>query len=77
MNALSLLLKNKSFWVAFLALAQTLVLRYLNVPDDVWLSIDGLLVVIIGIFTADDIGSKVVSGFHMALSEEFKKLAKK
>lgn len=77
MNALVLLFKNKSFWVALLAVIQTLVLKYLNVPSDVWMSIDGLLIVVVGIFTADDIGSKIVTGVRSALSEEFKKLDKK
>lgn len=50
-----MLLKSKQFWVAVLALIQTLVLNYLNVPAEIWASIDAILVVVIGTFTVEQV----------------------
>lgn len=49
------LLKNKQFWLAVVALIQTVLLNYLGVPNELWMSIDAILLVVIGIFTADDV----------------------
>lgn len=50
-----MLLKSRQFWVAVLALIQTLVLNYLNVPAEIWASIDAILVVVIGTFTVEQV----------------------
>lgn len=49
------LLKSKQFWVAVLALLQTVVLNYLKVPAEIWASIDAILVVVIGTFTVEQV----------------------
>ena len=66
------LLKNKSFWMAVLAVVQTLVLHYLNIDAEIWASIDALLLVVISIFATEDIASKVVSGIRELRKEEKK-----
>lgn len=49
------LLRNRQFWVAVLALLQTVVLNYLNVPAEIWASIDAILVVVIGAYTVEQV----------------------
>lgn len=49
------LLKNKQFWTAVLALVQTLVLNYLGVPTEIWVSINAILVIVIAQFTVEDV----------------------
>lgn len=49
------LIRSKQFWVAVLALIQTLVLNYLHVPAEIWASIDAILVVVIGTFTVEQV----------------------
>ena len=66
------LLKNKSFWMAVLAVVQTLVLHYLNIDPEIWASIDALLIVVIGIFATEDIANKVVAGIRELRKEEKK-----
>jgi hypothetical protein len=51
------LLKNRQFWVAVLALLQTVVLNYLNVPAEIWASIDAILVVVIGAYTVEQVAT--------------------
>lgn len=50
-----MLLKSKQFWVAILALIQTLVLNYLHVPAEIWASIDAILVIVIATFTVEQV----------------------
>jgi len=49
------LLTNRQFWVAVLALIQTIVLNYLNVPPEIWASIDAILVIVISVYTVEDV----------------------
>lgn len=49
------LLRNRQFWVAVLALLQTVVLNYLGVPAEIWASIDAILVVVIGVYTVEQV----------------------
>lgn len=51
------LLRNRQFWVAVLALLQTVVLNYLNVPAEIWASIDAILVVVIGAYTVEQVAT--------------------
>ena len=44
-----------------LAVVQTVVLHYVNVPQDIWLAIDGLLVTVIGTIALEDAAEKLRS----------------
>lgn len=66
------LLKNKSFWMAVLAVVQTLVLHYLNIDAEIWASIDALLLVVISIFATEDLANRVVMGIRELRKEEKK-----
>lgn len=54
MNALQILLHSKAFWTAVLSAVGLVALKYLNFPEDIWNAILGILIVVIGVFTADD-----------------------
>lgn len=56
------LLRNRQFWVAVLALLQTVVLNYLNVPAEIWASIDAILVVVIGVYTVEQVAQIKAEG---------------
>lgn len=56
------LLRNRQFWVAVLALLQTVVLNYLNVPAEIWASIDAILVVVIGAYTVEQVAQIKAEG---------------
>ena len=47
-------LRNKSLWLAILALLQTLALNYWGIDKEVWLAIDGILVVLIGSLAVEE-----------------------
>lgn len=49
------LLTNRQFWLAVLALVQTLVLNYLKVPAEIWASIDAIIMVVIGAYTVEQV----------------------
>lgn len=49
------LLKSRAFWTAVLALLQTIVLSYVGVPQEIWVAIDAILVIVITHFTIDDV----------------------
>jgi hypothetical protein len=49
------LLKSRQFWTAVLALVQTIVLNYLQVPAEIWQSINAILVIVIAMFTIEDV----------------------
>lgn len=46
-NPFTGLLYSRKFWLAVLGVAQSLILHYMDVPDEIWLSINGLLVTVI------------------------------
>ena len=56
------LLRNRQFWVAVLALLQTVVLNYLNVPAEIWASIDAILVVVISAYTVEQVAQIKAEG---------------
>lgn len=60
-NTLFLLLTSRKFLLAVLAVVQTVVLHYVNVPQDIWLAIDGLLVTVIGTIALEDAAEKLRS----------------
>lgn len=49
------LLKNRQFWLAVVALVQTIVLNYVGVPQEIWAAIDAILAVVIAAFTVEDV----------------------
>lgn len=51
------LLKNRQFWLAVLALIQTLLLNYLGVPAEIWASIDAILVIVIANYTVEQVAT--------------------
>jgi hypothetical protein len=53
------LLKSRKFWLAMLALAQTIIFQFVpDFPATVWQSIDAVLVVLIGSIAAEDAAQK-------------------
>jgi len=57
-DAWKALLRSRKFWLALVALAQTLALNYFNVPQDIWLTIDGILAVLITTIAWEDVAAK-------------------
>jgi predicted histidine transporter YuiF (NhaC family) len=60
------LIHSRSFWLAVVAVIQTIVLYYLQVPEAIWLSINGLIGVVIVALTVDDTTRAIVTGLRDA-----------
>lgn len=54
------LLRSRKFWLAVFGVIQAIVFQYLNVPDEVWLSIAGLAAVLIHSIAIEDAGKSAV-----------------
>ena len=67
---MSVLLKSRSFWLAVVAVVQTVVLYYLQVPEAIWLSINGLIGVVIVALTVDDTAKAIVAGLREYASKK-------
>jgi hypothetical protein len=52
------LLYSRKFWLAVFGVAQALVFQYLAVPEDVWQSIAGLVMVLIAAIALEDAAEK-------------------
>jgi len=52
---------NKELLLAIIALVQTLCLNYFGVPQDIWSAINVILISLIGAFTVDRVGMRIVS----------------
>lgn len=52
------LLKSRKFWLAVFGVGQVLVLRYLNLPDEVWQAIVNLVMVLIAAIAVEDAALK-------------------
>ena len=53
------LLKSRKFWLAMLALAQTVLFQYFpQFPQAVWQAIDGVLAVLIAAIAVEDAAAK-------------------
>ena len=59
MNVLKGLFRSRKFWLAVFGTVQTIVFQfYPEFPKDVWLAIDGLVVVLIGAIAIEDAAAK-------------------
>ena len=47
------IITSAEFWLAVLALVQTILLNYLGVPADIWQGVNAILLVMIGALTVD------------------------
>ena len=56
------LFRSRKFWLAVFGVVQAIVLYYLNVPEEVWQSIAGLVAVLIGSIAVEDAGAKMGGG---------------
>ena len=54
----SKLIRSEQFWLAVVDLVQIVLLSYLGVPAEMWGAINGILLVIIGALTVDDVVEK-------------------
>lgn len=58
-NPLKALLYSRKFWLAVVALVQTILFQYVpEFPKEVWLAIDGVLVVVIATIAVEDAARK-------------------
>ena len=58
MDVLKLLLRSRKFWLAVFGVIQTVVFHYIDVPQDVWMSIDALVGVLIATIAVEDYAEK-------------------
>ena len=60
MNPLELLLRSRKFWLAVVAVAQTVVFALIpNFPDEVWAAINVILLWLIGTIAVEDAAGKL------------------
>ena len=64
MNTLRSLLRSRKVVLALLGVIQTLACSYLGLPADVWLTINALLVAVIGSIALEDAALKRGGGRH-------------
>ena len=59
MNPFASLLRSRKFWLAVLAMGQTILFQFVpDFPDEVWLSINAVLTVLIGSIAVEDAAEK-------------------
>jgi hypothetical protein len=63
------LLRSKAFWTTVVSAMAVLVMRYTEIPEEVWQSIAGVLAVVIGIFTVDDLEQGIVRSLNNVVRE--------
>ena len=56
---MSSLLKSRKFWLAVFGVVQAVVLHYLSVPEEIWQSIVGLVMVLIAGIAVEDAGRNI------------------
>lgn len=56
------LLQSRKFWLAVFGIVQAVVLHYFAVPEEIWQSIAGLVMVLIASIAVEDAGSKMGGG---------------
>jgi hypothetical protein len=52
------LLQSRKFWLAVFGVVQAIVLHYLAVPQEIWMSIEGLVMVLIAGIAIEDAAEK-------------------
>lgn len=63
MTVLKSLAQSRKFWLAIIGVAQTVIFNLIpDFPQEVWVSINGLLVVLIGSIAAEDYAAKRAGG---------------
>ena len=55
--------KSRKFWLAVLGVVQTVVAHYFEIPQDIWLAIDALLMSLIMGIAIEDAGAKASGNF--------------
>ena len=59
MNVIKSLVRSRKFWLAVFGTVQTIVFQfYPEFPKDVWVAIDGLIMVLIGAIAIEDAAAK-------------------
>ena len=61
------IITNAEFLLAVLALVQTLVLNYFGVPEDIWISVNAILLVLIGTIAVEKSAEKFSNSMRMTL----------
>jgi len=56
---------NKELLLAIVALLQTLACNYFGVPEDIWSAVNVILITLIGAFTVDRVGMRIVSEMRL------------
>ena len=56
---MSMLLKSRKFWLAVFGVVQAIVLHYFNVPEDIWMTIAELVMVLIAGIAIEDAGRNI------------------
>ena len=67
---MSSLLKSRKFWLAVVAVAQTVILHYVQVPQDIWMSINVLIGVVIAGIAVEDAAEKSARIYYVEDVEE-------
>jgi hypothetical protein len=73
MGTINDLLTSRAVWTAVIGLATTLVLRYAQIPAEVWQSVVALFTVIVAKFTVDDLGLTIGRTIALTMREERQK----
>ena len=63
------LIRSKAFWTAFIGVIAVLVMRYTQVPEEVWQSIAGLLAVVVAIFTGEEVENGISRSVERSIRE--------
>jgi arginine exporter protein ArgO len=67
---MSSLLKSRKFWLAVVGVIQTVVLHYVEVPQDIWIAIDLLIGVVIAGIAIEDAAEKSARVYYVEDVEE-------
>lgn len=62
-------IRSAEFWLAVLALLQTVLLNYLGVPQDIWQAVNAILLVLIGALTADRVSTNFARAMRDTIIE--------
>jgi len=68
-NSIVSLFRSRAFITAVFGVITVLVMRYLNVPDDVWVSVSAVIIIAISHFTVDDLGKTIGRTIALTMRE--------